>query len=248
MTQTTIQRFEVQALGKSSASCGQGAQNPVYLTNREDEDDEMLGLEEVSSVTKQSTRILIDSKRGPSFLTLRYLTTPLHEQAMCYFLQAFGLVPNAHLKDLPSFGLLVKVLDVYPHSQPLQACLAAASLAAFSTRRHCRSLREDASRCYQVALRSVNKAIQSPTGVRSNDTLAAVLALAFYESLTSEDLTGFWYHLQGATAIARHRGKGITQDPMAIGFLKAMSLELVSGFLCSQKGTRKNGGYLEEKA
>ena len=156
------------------------------------------------------------------------LTTPICEQALCYFAQAFKFVSRGHPMGSVSYGSLVNVLDSHPNSRCLQASISAASLAALSTRRNSRSLHLQAQEYYSVALRSVNSAIQDPTNVHSDDTIAAVLCMAFYESLTSMDLAGFYHHIQGAVTIAKVRGKSMVRNAMALQFLKLIMTELVS--------------------
>ncbi|KAJ2899334.1 negative acting factor [Zalerion maritima] len=239
MTATTIKKFEPRMFGSSdqkSESLSPSVAGPSYSQIiKSEQDGDLLFSFGVSSPTHPEHKVLPMSRYREPVLLPRYLHTPTHEQAMCYFVHAFNSIPDAS-NSLKSYGFLAEMLSQHPDSRCLQVSLTAAALAAFSTRRSCRSLRLQAQAYYVSALKSVNQAIQTTPGAQGNDTMGSVLALAFYESLTSSDLTGYYHHLQGAATIAKFRGRSMAEDPIGLEFIRLMGFELSKNAMMHTSG------------
>ncbi|TDZ66139.1 Transcriptional regulatory protein moc3 [Colletotrichum trifolii] len=140
----------------------------------------------------------------------------LDEQASCYFLSEFIIVPftptaRGYYRFLPRFLSRPKV------SKCLSQAYKAVSLAALATRRtvNANSALFHAQNHYLRAVRAVNKAIMDPEEVKDDQTLGAVLLLAFYEILTSsrDSIAEYTNHMKGAAIMVKLRGQKGLETP-----------------------------------
>lgn len=115
----------------------------------------------------------------------RSVFIPVEEQALCYFLANWVLLPGQGCKG----GYMEYIIPLYSSCKPnshLHYALSAASLAAFGNRPNCRqnspkSISAKASSLYAKALEHTNMALRNPLLVKEDETLAAVLMLGFFE-------------------------------------------------------------------
>ncbi|TDZ20454.1 Transcriptional regulatory protein moc3 [Colletotrichum orbiculare MAFF 240422] len=140
----------------------------------------------------------------------------LDEQASCYFLSEFIIVPftptaRGYYRFLPRF------LSRPTVSKCLSQAYKAVSLAALATRRtvNANSALFHAQNHYLRAVRAVNKAIMDPEEVKDDQTLGAVLLLAFYEILTSsrDSIAEYTNHMKGAAIMVKLRGQKGLETP-----------------------------------
>ncbi|OLN81725.1 Transcriptional regulatory protein moc3-like protein 6 [Colletotrichum chlorophyti] len=148
----------------------------------------------------------------------------LDEQASCYFLSEFIIVPftptaRGYYRFLPRF------LSRPTVSKCLSQAYKAVSLAALASRRsvNASSAMFHAQGHYLRAVRAVNKAIMNPQEVLDDQTLGAVLMLAFYEAcvanidqiLTSSrnSIDEYTNHMKGAAIIVKLRGQKGLETP-----------------------------------
>ncbi|WQF87334.1 Putative zn(2)Cys(6) fungal-type DNA-binding domain, fungal transcription factor [Colletotrichum destructivum] len=140
----------------------------------------------------------------------------LDEQASCYFLSEFIIVPctpaaRGYYRFLPRFLSGPKV------SKCLSQAYKAVSLAALASRRSvdAGAALFHAQGHYVRAVRAVNKAIMDPQEVLNDQTLGAVLMLAFYEMLTSsrDSITEYINHMKGAAIMVKLRGQNGLETP-----------------------------------
>lgn len=127
------------------------------------------------------------SPTTPSFESIHQdfwtgLVTPLDQRAACYLLSEFVLVSDSPGKRKGYYKFAYKILirPVEP-SACLLSAFNAVSMVALSSRPGASHLVTQAEHHYLNAIREVNKAIQDPKQVKSDDTLASVLLLALYE-------------------------------------------------------------------
>lgn len=113
---------------------------------------------------------------------LASLSTPLEQRATCHLLADYVLVTDSPGGRRGYYKFVYKILT-RPNgpSKCLLSAFRAVSMVALSSRPGASHLVVEAESHYAKALREVNKAIQDPSQVKSDDTLASVLLLAFYE-------------------------------------------------------------------
>lgn len=109
-----------------------------------------------------------------------HMTTPVHQQAACYFLSNFVMMPVEGTRR----GYLDFILPLLKEGQPnrpLMHAFSAAALAALGTRPNSKALIPQADVWYLEALKEINMALQDPVASSSDSTLAAVMLLASFE-------------------------------------------------------------------
>lgn len=120
-----------------------------------------------------------DSTINGDFLTS--LVTPLEQQAACYLLANYVLVSDSPGGRKGYYKFAYKIMTRPRPSKCLLSAFKAVSFVALASRPGASYLAIEAESHYSKALREVNKAIQDPEQVKRDDTLGAVLLLAFYE-------------------------------------------------------------------
>ncbi|KAK1968007.1 hypothetical protein LY78DRAFT_467764 [Colletotrichum sublineola] len=146
----------------------------------------------------------------------RSIFDSLDEQASCYFLSEFIIVPQT-----PTARGYYRFLPRFLSGQKVSKCLyqtyKAVSLAALANRRtvNASAAMFHAQGHYVRAVRAVNKAIMDPQEVLDDQTLGAVLMLAFYELLTASrgSIAAYTDHMKGAAIIVKLRGQKGLETP-----------------------------------
>ncbi|TEA19669.1 Transcriptional regulatory protein moc3 [Colletotrichum sidae] len=138
------------------------------------------------------------------------LTDALDEQASCLFLSEFVNVPLTPTAR-GYYSFLPRFLGSGTVSLCLSQAFKATSMAALAMRQT-KGMRGPALLRAQEhhinALRAVGQAISDPNEMKSDQTLGAVLMLAFYETLMSKDsMKEYISHLKGAARIVQMRGQ-----------------------------------------
>ncbi|KAK2062369.1 hypothetical protein LY76DRAFT_297653 [Colletotrichum caudatum] len=146
----------------------------------------------------------------------RSMFDSLDEQASCYFLSEFIIVPQAP-KARGYYRFLPRFLSGQKVSKCLYQTYKAVSLAALANRRtvNASAALLHAQGHYVRAVRAVNKAIMNPQEVLDDQTLGAVLMLAFYEVLTASrgSIAAYTDHMKGAAIIVKLRGQKGLETP-----------------------------------
>ncbi len=108
------------------------------------------------------------------------LLVPVDQQASCYFLSDFVLIPSSGR----GFGYHQFICGLLQRNKVLpsfESAYKAVSTLALARRPNCRSLQLQAHAFYSKALKEVNRALQDETEAKDDQTLGSVLLLAFYE-------------------------------------------------------------------
>ena len=137
-----------------------------------------------SSMTRNTTVSMSISQHGTHDFISHQVSTSIGEQAMCFFLANFVLIPEpgtmrGHLH------FVIPLLKIEPPNSALTPALSAVAIAALGTRPNSRSLLPKAHRSYNKALRQLNSALTDPSLSTDDSTLAAVLLLALFEVIHS---------------------------------------------------------------
>ncbi|KAJ5814929.1 Zn(II)2Cys6 transcription factor [Penicillium riverlandense] len=119
-------------------------------------------------------------------------------------------------------------------SPALQAAIKAIGLASMSNTRMSAELMRAARQEYSTALLATNRALQDRIQFKSDSTLAAVMLLSMYETITcrSPDLMGRWMsHVQGATKLIEMRGAQQLQTPTGLQLFSQIRIQITLGHI-----------------
>ncbi|RDW65065.1 hypothetical protein BP6252_10716 [Coleophoma cylindrospora] len=168
-----------------------------------------LGRKKRSSVvsTASSSNDAPGSSRPRSGITTsKHLSVPIDEQALCYFLSNFVITPHDNATGHLSF--MVPLMRSEQCSAAFSLSLSAVSIAALGRRPNSRGLLAKANSFYVKALGEINLALRDPELATHDSTLAAVVLLVFFETLTSAGGMKAWSsHMEGAIALVKFRGR-----------------------------------------
>lgn len=134
----------------------------------------------ISSVASRSHGYTTDVAHRHHSFAAGHMTTPLSQQASCYFLANFVLVPEAGTMR----GYLDFILPLLKQRTPPQSLVlafSAVTLAALGTRPNSKALLPTADLWYLKALKEINLALQNPKTASTDSTLAAVMLMASFE-------------------------------------------------------------------
>ncbi|PQE13390.1 negative acting factor protein [Rutstroemia sp. NJR-2017a BVV2] len=151
------------------------------------------------------------------------LTASLEERAICFFLANYVLIPHGPIR-CGFLGFLIPLMRIAP-SKILSDALTAVALATFGNQPNAKMLKPKAEQAYAKALRQTTTAIANPKQALEDSTLAAVLLLGLFETVThslvkqGEGWNSWNSHVSGATALLNIR------DPK--GPMSPLTLELV---------------------
>ena len=131
----------------------------------------------ISSISDLGSKIE-EIDQSPSIL--QHLSTPIDQQAACFFLSNYVLIPEEGTMR----GYLDFLLPLLKRPKPDPSFILAFSavgLAALGNRPNSKSLLPKAESLYVRALKQINLALQNPTKSTDDSTLAAVLLLSVFE-------------------------------------------------------------------
>jgi hypothetical protein len=133
---------------------------------------------------------------------------PIDQQAPCYFISNYVIVPQTGARGY--FDFLVPMLRHESQDSHLSLAFSAVSLASLANRPSTRgrAIFPQAVAQYTKALKAVNLALQNPAQQKTDQTLAAILMLGFFETIASETSNASaWYsHVDGAVQLVKMRG------------------------------------------
>ncbi|KAG0647226.1 hypothetical protein D0Z07_7037 [Hyphodiscus hymeniophilus] len=151
----------------------------------------------------------LDSESLKNSVT-RTLAIPVEEQASCFFVQNFVHTPH----DPTSrgwFDFLVPLIKTEKSDSHLSTAFSAVALASLANRPSTRGrgLMPQALALYTKALKQINLALQNPTQQKQDSTVASILLLGFFETITSErsNVLAWGSHIDGAVQLIKMRGK-----------------------------------------
>jgi hypothetical protein len=122
---------------------------------------------------------------GVTKVNMMTLSVPVEQQAPCFFLSNYVLTPTSDA-DTPRgyFDFLGPLMRGEGPDTQLTLAFSAVSMASLANRpssKHSADLKHIAITQYTRALKATNLALQNPTLQKTDQTLAAVLMLGFYE-------------------------------------------------------------------
>ncbi|EPE32306.1 Zn2/Cys6 DNA-binding protein [Glarea lozoyensis ATCC 20868] len=143
-----------------------------------------------------------------------HLTVPADQQAACFFLSNFVVVPQpGTLRGYLSF--ILPFLGSEQMSPAVKSAFSAVSLAAFGARPNSKSLLPKADTSYYTALKEINATLKNPRMATDDSTLAAILMLSTFEQIMAprKSHEGWASHIDGAIALLKARGPESFQKP-----------------------------------
>jgi len=110
------------------------------------------------------------------------LQTPFEQQAPCFFMSNFVIVPQ-HSSSRGYFDFVLPLIKSEPPDSPLSLSFQAVAFASLANRPACKGsgLMHQAIDGYSKALKVVNLALQNPALQKTDQTLASILLLSFFE-------------------------------------------------------------------
>ncbi|KAG7142406.1 Transcriptional regulatory protein moc3 like [Verticillium longisporum] len=154
----------------------------------------------------------------------RGLDTPLDEQATCFFLSNYVLVPPAGVGH-GIFTFLIPLIDSPRYkASPMNSAFTAVSMAALAGRPNSRSLFSVAHTHYSIALEQLTRAMQDQDQAKQDTSLAASILLAFYEGLANDEyeMSTFSKHISGAAAMIKLRGPRLIESPLGVAMFEVV--------------------------
>lgn len=116
-----------------------------------------------------------------SFLPISVLSVPTDEQAPCFFVTSYVMKTDHASKGY--FDFLLPMMKTVSPESPLAIAFSAVAMASLANRPNSRrnALYNQAVFRYSRALKATNLALQDPEQQKTDETLATVLMLGFYE-------------------------------------------------------------------
>ncbi|RYP02710.1 hypothetical protein DL765_010698 [Monosporascus sp. GIB2] len=168
-----------------------------------------------SSPSGTPSSALSDSAKSPlGQAVVPALNLPVEQQASCFFVSNFVLVPKPG-EPRGFLDYLVPLLNQEGQGSHLQHAFNACSLALLCNRGGpSANLSERALNEYAKALSKTNAALRDPEGQKADSTLAAVLLLGTFENISGKQISleAWGSHVEGAIQLVKVRDS----DPFQI--------------------------------
>ncbi len=149
------------------------------------------------------------SENSTGMTAMPALSIPIDEQAPCYFISNYVLAPKNTSRGY--FDFLIPMLKNESPDSHLSLAFSAVALASLGNRPSTRgrSVLPQAVGQYAKALKATNLALQNPVHQKTDQTLASILMLGFFETIALEKNNAMaWYsHIDGAVQLVKMRGK-----------------------------------------
>lgn len=174
----------------------------------------------------------------PSLLQL-----PVQDLASCHFISNYVLIPRQALATTRGFlEFLVPMLKKETLSPPFKHAFDACSLASLNNRVGCgNEFEKKALGCYTKALAATFGALRDPELVKLDDTLAAILLLGLFESITSRKGMFAWSsHIEGAIELVKARGSEQLKTKTGLDLFVAVRVQMIIHSLSTGKPPNLN--------
>ncbi|KAI0893185.1 hypothetical protein F4806DRAFT_212459 [Annulohypoxylon nitens] len=165
------------------------------------------------------------------------LNTPVEHQASCHFVAHFILVPpeggEGHTRGFMDFIVPLLKADTGGH---LKRAFDACAMAFLDNRAGVEGrFAEKALREYTRALNGTNAALRDPRTQLADSTLAAVLLLGLFESITAKQIgmLNWGSHTEGAIQLVKARGKKQLKTKVGLTLFIAVRTQMIIHSLTS---------------
>jgi len=173
----------------------------------------------------------------------RFRLDPNHSKCLKTHIPSFSIFPTIEERSisyfsthssmwLRNFDLVDTICAESNADEHLLASMSAVGLASFSNSVHAPELMIRARRDYVTALQLTHAALRSPSEVKKDSTLFAVMILSIFETVTGNNarsLAAWTEHINGAAALVKLRG----QEQFNTQAGKRMFLQVTSNLMLS---------------
>ncbi|CAD6455397.1 43c764f5-66bf-4e82-bdf5-7b8cae458007 [Sclerotinia trifoliorum] len=165
-------------------------------------------------------------------------TSSIEQQAPCYFMSNFVIIPQSG-QMRGSFDWVLPLIKTEPSDSALSLSFQAVAMASLANRPSARGskLMYSAIDQYAKALKVVNLALQNPVQQKTDQTLASILLLGFFETVTQEktSITAWGSHIDGAVQIVKMRGKKQLRTKVGVALFQSVRGQMLINCLSSSK-------------
>lgn len=158
-------------------------------------------------------------------------SSSIEQQAPCYFMSNFVITPQSG-QMRGSFDYILPLIKTEPPTSALSLSFQAVAMASLANRPNARGspLMHSAIDQYAKALKVVNLALQNPVQQKTDQTLASILLLGFFETITQEkaSITAWGSHVDGAVQIVKMRGKKQLRTKVGVALFQSVRGQMVS--------------------
>ncbi|KAH9890876.1 hypothetical protein F4778DRAFT_796376 [Xylariomycetidae sp. FL2044] len=165
------------------------------------------------------------------------LKLPVEQQAGCHFVSNFILLP----KEGTTHGFLDFIPQLLKHDgekNHLQHAFNACSIAFLNNRANTgNTLSEKALHEYTKALNGTNIALRDSEAQKADSTLAAVLLLGLFESITAKQIgmCNWGSHTEGAIQLVKSRGRKQLRTKIGLSLFIAVRTQMIIHTLTTGK-------------
>ncbi|PFH62509.1 hypothetical protein XA68_13248 [Ophiocordyceps unilateralis] len=166
------------------------------------------------------------------------LQLPLEDLASCHFISNYVLIPRQALATTRGFlEFLVPLLKKQTLTPSFKHAFDACSLASLNNRVGCgNDFEKQALGCYTKALAATFGALRDPNLVKRDETLAAILLLGLFESITSRKGMYAWSsHIEGAIELVNARGPDQLKTKTGMDLFIAVRVQMIIHSLSTGK-------------
>ncbi|KAI9648508.1 hypothetical protein NHQ30_003143 [Ciborinia camelliae] len=183
-----------------------------------------------SSLDHSPQEMVVRTSRPSQVISINYLniTPSIEDKATAFFLSNYVIGDHG-----PTRGHLDHLSDLYESDSiddNLVAAVHAVGLAGYSHSAKAPHLMNQARAQYARSLQLTNAALQSPTAVKKDSTLLAILILGIFETITGRNQTSMkaWAeHIHGAAAVIKLRGPEAIKSKGGIRLLAQVTSSLL---------------------
>ncbi|RDA89397.1 hypothetical protein CP532_6148 [Ophiocordyceps camponoti-leonardi (nom. inval.)] len=179
----------------------------------------------------------------PSETVPTLLQLPVEDLASCHFVSNYVLIPRQALATTRGFlEFLVPLLKKNTLAPSFKHAFDACSLASLNNRVGCgNDFEKKALGCYTKALAATFSALRDPALVKRDDTLAAILLLGLFESITSRKGMYAWSsHIEGAIELVKARGPDQLKTKTGLDLFIAVRVQMIIHSLSTGKAPNIN--------
>ncbi|KAF4632022.1 hypothetical protein G7Y89_g6105 [Cudoniella acicularis] len=168
------------------------------------------------------------------------LTIPVEQQAPCFFMSNYVIAPSEG-QSRGYFEFLHPLMKNDGPDTQLKLAFSAVSMASLANRPSSRGRKELSHLAvaqYSKALKATNLALQDPALQKSDQTLAAILMLGFYEktvSSTSTNANAWFSHVDGAVTLVKLRGKKQLRTKVGHALFQVVRTQMAINCMSSSK-------------
>ncbi|KAL3426144.1 negative acting factor [Phlyctema vagabunda] len=163
---------------------------------------------------------------------------PVEQQALCFFLANFVYTPQ-QTSARGYMDFLIPMMKTESPDSHLSVAFQAVAMASLANRPNSRGsgLMTQAIAQYAKALKVTNLALQNPALQKTDQTLASIILLGFFETITLEktNVMAWGSHIDGAVQLVRMRGKKQLRTRVGTALFIAVRTQMIINCMSASK-------------